>query len=451
MDLVFNGCSLMFESLSEKLNSVFKKVTGRGRLSEANVQDALREVRLALLEADVNYKVVKRLVEDIRQRAVGQEVLESLTPGQQLIKIVNQELTRLMGEANQGLQLVGRTPHSLMLVGLQGSGKTTTAAKLANYLRNQGRHPYLVPADIYRPAAIDQLKKLGSQIEVPVYQTDPGQKPEEICLNALSYAGREGADVLIIDTAGRLHIDKPLMAELVRIKEKINPTEILLIADAMTGQDAVNVAKQFDESLGVTGIILSKMEGDARGGAALSIKAVTSKPVKFIGVGEKIDALEPFHPERMASQILGMGDVLSLIEKAQSEFDEKEALKLEKKLKKNQFDLEDFQAQLQQMKKLGSLDQILGMLPGMGQLKKLKQHKPDEKELVKVEAIINSMTKGEKRQYKIINGSRRRRIARGSGTTVQDVNRLLKNFTQTKKMVERFSKQGYANMPELFG
>jgi signal recognition particle subunit SRP54 len=441
----------MFESLTEKLNSVFKKVTGRGRLSETNVQDALKEVRLALLEADVNYKVVKRLVEDIRQRAVGQEVLESLTPGQQLIKIVNQELTRLMGEANQGLQLVGRTPHSLMLVGLQGSGKTTTAAKLANYLRNQGRQPYLVPADIYRPAAIDQLKKLGSQIGVPVYQTDPGQKPEEICLNALSKAGGEGADVLIIDTAGRLHIDKPLMAELVRIKEKINPAEILLIADAMTGQDAVNVAKQFDESLGVTGIILSKMEGDARGGAALSIKAVTSKPVKFIGVGEKIDALEPFHPERMASQILGMGDVLSLIEKAQSEFDEKEVLKLEKKLKKSQFDLEDFQAQLQQMKKLGSLEQILGMLPGMGQLKKLKQYKPDEKELVKVEAIINSMTKGERRQYKVINGSRRRRIARGSGTTVQDVNRLLKNFTQTKKMMERFTKQGYADMPSLFG
>jgi len=441
----------MFESLTEKLNSVFKKVTGRGRLSETNVQDALKEVRLALLEADVNYKVVKRLVEDIRQRAVGQEVLESLTPGQQLIKIVNQELTRLMGEANQGLQLVGRTPHSLMLVGLQGSGKTTTAAKLANYLRNQGRHPYLVPADIYRPAAINQLKKLGSQIGVPVYQTDPGQKPEEICLNALSKAGGEGADVLIIDTAGRLHIDKPLMAELVRIKEKINPAEILLIADAMTGQDAVNVAKQFDESLGVTGIILSKMEGDARGGAALSIKAVTSKPVKFIGVGEKIDALEPFHPERMASQILGMGDVLSLIEKAQSEFDEKEVLKLEKKLKKSQFDLEDFQAQLQQMKKLGSLEQILGMLPGMGQLKKLKQYKPDEKELVKVEAIINSMTKGERRQYKVINGSRRRRIARGSGTTVQDVNRLLKNFTQTKKMMERFTKQGYADMPSLFG
>lgn len=441
----------MFESLTEKLNSVFKKVTGRGRLSEANVQDALREVRLALLEADVNYKVVKKLVEDIRRRAVGQEVLESLTPGQQLIKIVNQELTRLMGEMNEGLQLVGRTPHSLMLVGLQGSGKTTTAAKLANHLLTQGRHPYLVPADIYRPAAIDQLKKLGAQIKVPVYQTDHSQKPEEICLDALSKAGKEGADVLIIDTAGRLHIDEPLMAELVRIKQKIKPDETLLVADAMTGQDAVNVAKQFDESISITGIVLSKMEGDARGGAALSIKAVTNKPIKFIGVGEQIDALELFYPDRMASQILGMGDVLSLVEKAQSAFDEKEALKLEKKLKKNQFDLEDFRVQLRQMKKLGSLDQILGMMPGMGQIKKLKQLKPDGKELVKIEAIINSMTKGERLQYKIINGSRRRRIALGSGTTVQDVNRLLKNFAQTKKMVERFTRKGYANMPSLFG
>lgn len=441
----------MFESLTEKLNTVFKKVTGRGRLSEANVQDALKQVRLALLEADVNYKVVKKLVEDIRQRAVGQEVLSSLTPGQHLINIVNQELTRLMGEANSGLQLTGRTPHSLMLVGLQGSGKTTTAAKLANHLRKQGRHPYLVPADIYRPAAIDQLKKLGAQIEVPVYQTDHAQRPEEICLDALSKAGKEGADVLIIDTAGRLHIDKPLMEELVRIKQKMMPAEILLVADAMTGQDAVNVAQQFDETLRITGIVLSKMEGDARGGAALSIKAVTHKPVKFIGVGEKIDALEPFYPDRMASQILGMGDVLTLVEKAQSAFDEKEALKLEKKLKKSQFDLEDFQVQLRQMKKLGSLDQILGMMPGMGHFKKLKQFKPDENELVKIEAIINSMTKGERRQYKIINGSRRRRIAQGSGTTVQDVNRLLKNFVQTKKMVERFTKKGFANMPSLFG
>ena len=441
----------MFESLTEKLSGVFRRATGRGKLNEGNVQDALKEVRLALLEADVNYKVVKKFVEDIRRRAVGEEVLQSLTPGQQLIKIVNEELTRLMGEVNQGLQLVGRTPHALMLIGLQGSGKTTTAAKLANYLRKHGRHPYLVPADIYRPAAIDQLVKLGGQIEVPVYPTDMKQKPEKICLDALSRAGKEGADVLIIDTAGRLHIDETLMAELVRIKEKIHPNESLLVADAMTGQDAVNVAKQFDERLDITGVILSKMEGDARGGAALSIKAVTDKPIKFIGVGEKLDALEPFHPDRMASQILGMGDMLSLIEKAQSEFDEKEALKLEKKLRKREFDLEDFQAQLHQVKKLGSLEHILGMLPGMGQLKKLKQYKPDERELVKVEAIINSMTQQERRQYKIINGSRRRRIAKGSGTTVQEVNRLLKNFTQTKKMMERFAKKGMGNMPSFFG
>ena len=441
----------MFESLTERLNRTFKKITGRGRLSEANVQHALKEVRLALLEADVNYKVVKKLVDDIRRRAVGREVLESLTPGQQLIKIVNEELTILMGEEKQGLQLTGRTPHLLMLVGLQGSGKTTTAAKLARFLRKQGRHPYLVPADIYRPAAIDQLKKLGEQIDLPVYPSDQAQKPEDICLDAISKAGKEGADVLILDTAGRLHIDEALMSELVRIKQKTNPVEILLVADAMTGQDAVNVAKHFDESLNITGVILSKMEGDARGGAALSIKAVTNKPIKFIGVGENVDAIEPFHPDRMASQILGMGDVLTLIEKAQGEFDEKEALKLEKKLRKHQFDLEDFQAQLRQMKKLGSLEQILGMLPGMGQIKKLKELKPDERELVMVEAIINSMTREERRSHKVINGSRRRRIARGSGTTVQDVNRLLKNFAQTKKMMERFVKKGQLDMGSFFG
>ena len=441
----------MFEALTEKLDGVFKKVTGRGRLSEANIQEALKEVRLALLEADVNYKVVKGLVEDIRQRALGQEVLESLTPGQQLIKIVNEELTSLMGEVQQGLQLTGKAPHSVMLVGLQGSGKTTTAAKLARYIRSQGRHPYLVPADIYRPAAIDQLKKLGAQINVPFYSTDPGQRPEEICMDALSWAGSEGADVLVIDTAGRLHIDEDMMEELVRIKATVNPAEILLVADAMTGQDAVNVSKHFNESLDITGVILSKMEGDARGGAALSIKAVTEKPIKFIGVGEKVDALEPFHPDRMASQILGLGDVLSLIEKAQTEFDEKEARQLEKKLKKNEFDLDDFQSQLKQMKKLGSFEQILGMLPGMGNIKKLKKLKPEEKELVKVEAIINSMTKEERRKYKIINGSRRRRIAKGSGTTVQDVNRLLKNFAQTKKMMEQFTKKGNLNIPSLFG
>ena len=441
----------MFESLTDKLNSVFKKVTGRGRLSEKNIQDALKEVRLALLEADVNYKVVKRLVEDIRERAVGQEVLESLTPGQQIIKIVNEELTRLMGEFNEGIQFVGKTPHALMLVGLQGSGKTTTAAKLARNLHRKGRHPYLVPADIYRPAAVDQLKKLGEQINVPVHPTDLERKPEDTCLEALAMAAKASSDVLIIDTAGRLHIDGELMSELARIKEKINPAEILLVADAMTGQDAVNVAKKFNETLDITGIILTKMEGDARGGAALSIKAVTGKPIKFIGVGEKIDALEPFHPDRMASQILGMGDVLSLIEKAQEKIDEDEAINLEKKLRRNEFDLEDFQSQLKQIKKLGSLEQILGMLPGMGQLKKMKGFNPDERELVKVEAIINSMTKEERRRYKILNASRRRRIAKGSGTTVQDVNRLLKNFAQTKKMMEQFTKKGLMKMPSFFG
>ena len=441
----------MFESLTDKLNGVFKKVTGRGKLSEKNIQDALKEVRLALLEADVNYKVVKKLVEDIRVRAVGQEVMDSLTPGQQLIKIVNGELTNLMGEANEGLQFVGRTPHALMLVGLQGSGKTTTAAKLASHLRKQGRHPYLVPADIYRPAAVDQLKKLGAQINIPVHPTDIERKPEDTCLEALAMAGKAGCDVLILDTAGRLHIDEELMSELVRIKEKINPAEVLLVADAMTGQDAVNVATEFNEKLDITGVILSKMEGDARGGASLSIKAVTGKPIKFIGVGEQISALEPFHPDRMASQILGMGDVLSLIEKAQDKFDEKEAVQLEKKLRRNEFDLEDFRSQLKQIKKLGSLEQIMGMIPGMGKLKKMKGFSPDEKELVKVEAIINSMTREERRRFKIVNGSRKKRIAKGSGTTVQDVNRLLKNFAQTKKMMEQFTKKGHMGLPSFFG
>jgi signal recognition particle subunit SRP54 len=441
----------MFDSLSEKLNRTFKKLTGRGRLTEANVQEALKEVRLALLEADVNYKVVKNLVADILERSIGQEILESLTPGQQIVKIVNEELTRLMGGARMGLELIGRSPHVLMLVGLQGSGKTTTAAKLARHLRKQGRHPYLVPADIYRPAAVDQLKKLGLQIDIPVYPTEPGQSPEKICIDALAGAGREGADVLIIDTAGRLHIDETLMAELETIKAKMNPAEILLVADAMTGQDAVTVAKDFNERLDISGVILSKMEGDARGGAALSIKAITGKPIKFVGVGEKVTALEPFHPDRMASQILGMGDILSLIEKAQDEFDENEAKKLERKLKRSEFDLEDFRSQLKQMKKIGSLEEILGMIPGLGKLKKFRDLKPDEKELVRVEAMINSMTPEERRRHKIINGSRRRRIARGSGTTVQDVNRLLKNFVQTKKMMERFTKKGGLEIPSFFG
>lgn len=440
----------MFESLTEKLNRTFKQLRGQGRLSEANITDALKEVRLALLEADVNFKVVKKFIDDIRGRAVGQDVLDSLTPGQQVIKIVHDELVRLMGETRNGLNLTGRTPFSLMLVGLQGSGKTTTAGKLALYLRKHGRNPFLVPADVYRPAAIDQLKKLGAQLGIPVYPSEIGMKPEAICVDALTKASGAGADILLLDTAGRLHIDEALMAELVRIKAAISPTEILLVADAMTGQDAVNVAGEFNRLLDISGVILTKMEGDARGGAALSLRAVTGRPIKFLGMGEKLDALEPFHPDRMASRILGMGDVMSLIEKAHAEFDEKEALKLEKKLKSRDFDLEDFRGQLMQVKKLGSLEQILGMLPGLGQLKKLKGMKPDEGELVKVEAIIGSMTRGERRNYKIINGSRRKRIARGSGTSIQDVNRLLKNFVQTKKMMENFTRKGYQGVPALF-
>ena len=441
----------MFDNLSDKLNLVFKKVRGHGKLSEKNIQDALKEVRLALLEADVNYKVVKDLINSIRDRAIGKEVLESLTPGQQVIKIVNQELAELMGGSIQELQLTGRTPFVIMLVGLQGSGKTTTCGKLALHLRKQGRNPFLVPADVYRPAAIDQLKKLGAQINIPVYSSEKELGPVDICINALSQAGRSGSDVLLIDTAGRLHIDEVLMDELVSIKNKIRPVEILFVADAMTGQDAVNVAGEFDRTLDVTGIILTKMEGDARGGAALSIRAVTGKPVKFIGVGEKLDALEAFYPDRMASRILGMGDVLSLIEKAQEEFDQKEALLLEKKLKKKKFDLEDFKKQLSQVKKLGPLDQILGMIPGMGQIKQLKNMKPDERELVKIEAIIDSMTKKERANYKIINGSRRKRIALGSGTNVQDINRLLKNFAQMKKMMEKITSKGFAGLPGMFG
>jgi len=440
----------MFESLSEKLSKTFKKLRGQGKLTEKNIEEALKEVRMALLEADVNYKVVKKFVEDIRQSAMGQEVLDSLSPGQQVIKIVYEELIRLMGGSRQELNLTGRSPFILMLVGLQGSGKTTTAGKLALHLRKKGRNPYLVPADIYRPAAIEQLQKLGSQLGIPVHDTEKNRKPEDTCREALSMAGSVGADVLIMDTAGRLHIDDELMAELVRIKERVSPTEILLVADAMTGQDAVNVAKRFNDLLDISGVILTKMEGDARGGAALSVKAVTDKPIKFIGVGEKLDALEPFFPDRVASRILGMGDMLSLIEKAQEEFDEKEALKLAKKLRKREFDLEDFLSQLRQLKKLGSLEQIMSMLPGMGQLKQLKNMKPDEKELVRVEAIINSMTKEERGNYKSVNGSRRRRIALGSGTTIQDVNRLLKNFAQTKKMMENLTRKGLQGVPSIF-
>ena len=432
----------MFENLSDKLEAVFKKLRGHGRLDEKNIDEGLKEVRMALLEADVHYRVVKRFIEEIRSRAVGQEVMASLTPGQQVVKIVNEELTALMGSRHEELDLSGAPPPAVMLVGLQGSGKTTTAGKLAVWLRKKGRRPYLVPADVYRPAAIDQLRTIGEQVGVPVFPSSTGQDPVRICMEAKAAAFKTGGDTLVIDTAGRLHIDQELMAELGRIKEALRPSDILLVADAMTGQDAVTIAKSFDDQLKIGGVILSKMDGDARGGAALSIKSITGKPIKFVGVGEKLSALEPFHPDRMASSILGMGDVLSLIEKAQEVVDQKQAALLERKLRKSQFTLEDFRDQLAQVRKMGSLSDILKMIPGMGKIKHLKNLEIDDREFVKTEAIINSMTAQERRQHGIINGSRRRRIAAGSGTRVQDVNSLLKNYTQMLKMLKKINQGG---------
>jgi signal recognition particle subunit SRP54 len=432
----------MFESLSDKLDSVFKKLRGHGKLSEKNIDEGLKEVRMALLEADVHYRVVKSFIDEVRARAVGQEVMASLTPGQQVVKIVNEKLTELMGSRHEALDLSGPAPQALMLVGLQGSGKTTTAGKLAVYLRKKGRTPLLVPADVTRPAAIDQLQTIAAQLGVPAFPSQASQDPVEICLAAKAAAYRQGCDTLILDTAGRLHIDPELMAELVRIKEALRPSDILLVADAMTGQDAVNIAKSFNAQLDLGGVILTKMDGDARGGAALSIKSITGKPIKFVGVGEKSSALEPFHPDRMASSILGMGDVLSLIEKAQAVVDEKQAAELQRKLRKSQFTLEDFRDQLRQVRRMGSLSDILKMIPGMGKIKHLKDLEVDEKEFVRIEAIINSMTPQERRQHAIINGSRRRRIARGSGTRVQDVNSLLKNYTQMLKMLKKFNQGG---------
>lgn len=441
----------MFELLTEKLGSIFKELKGRGRLSEKHIQDALKQIRLALLEADVNYKVVKNLLEEIRQRALGQEVMGSLTPGQQVIKIVHEELTKLMGEGKRDLNLSGKMPLSLMLVGLQGSGKTTTAGKLAVLLRKKGYHPYLVPVDIRRPAAIEQLTKLGDEINIPVHPSDKNDRAEDICVKALGAASRIGSDILIMDTAGRLHIDEHLMEELLNIKKVIHPAETLLVADSMTGQDAVNLAVTFNDLIDITGVILSKMEGDARGGAALSIMAVTGKPIKFVGIGEKLDALEPFYPDRMSSRILGMGDILSLIDKAQAELDQKEAVKLANKIKKAEFDLEDFQKQLVYIRRMGSLEEILGMIPGLGRMIKGGSLKTDDRELVKVEAIINSMTLEERSNYRIINGSRRKRIAIGSGTRVEDVNRLLKNFAQTKNMLKKFGRGSVRNLSSLVG
>ncbi len=441
----------MFENLSERLDKVFKKLKGYGKLSEENIQQALREVRLALLEADVNYKVVKDFIARIKERAIGQEVMESLTPAQQVIKIVHEELIKLLGEKGKGLNLAGKQPAVILLVGLQGSGKTTTAAKLAKWLKKRGRRPYLVPADISRPAAIEQLQTLGKQVKVEVHPTQPGIPVKDIGLQAVSKADLMHLDTVIVDTAGRLHVDEALMKELKELKTALEPQETLLVADAMTGQDAVNIAQKFHEEIGITGVILTKLEGDARGGAALSIQSVIGKPIKFIGIGEKLDELELFHPDRMANRILGMGDVLSLIEKAQETIDQKKALELKKKLEHDEFTLEDFRDQLRQIRKMGSLEQILSMIPGFNKMnKQLKGMMPDEKELIQIEAIINSMTPEERKNYQIINASRRRRIAKGSGTTVQDVNRLLKNYAQMHKMLKKMKKNKFKALRGLF-
>ena len=436
----------MFESLTEKLDGVFRKLRGRGRLDEENIQSALKEIRMALLEADVNFRVVRDFIEDIRQRALGQEVLDSITPGQQVVKIVHDRLIELMGGVSSQLKFGSRIPAPIMLVGLQGCGKTTTAVKLARLVAAQGKRVYLVSADVYRPAAMEQLKVLGEQIGAGVFDAAGSRDPVAICGKAVEEARRGGYEVVVVDTAGRLSIDQEMMDELKRIKALINPSEILFVADAMTGQDAVNVAGRFDETLGIDGVIMTKMDGDARGGAALSLKAVIGKPIKFVGTGEKIDALEVFHPERMASRILGMGDVLTLVEKAQATMDTREARDLERKIRKNEFTLDDFRSQLTQIRKMGSIQEILGMIPGMKKIKALADATPDEGEFVRTAAIIDSMTRRERQNHLIIDGSRRKRIARGSGTTVQDVNRLLKNYAEMRKMMKRMTKGGIKSM-----
>jgi signal recognition particle subunit SRP54 len=434
----------MFATLSDKLDLVFKKLRGQAVMTEENVKEALREVRLALLEADVNFKVVKDFVEKVRNRAVGREVLQSLAPGQQVIKIVHDELVLLMGGGeDNSLDLAAKPPVAIMLVGLQGAGKTTTCGKLAKYLRGQRRKPLLVPADVYRPAAIEQLKVLGRQLDIEVFDSGLEQTPLEICRAAHHFATLNAFDVLIYDTAGRHQIDDYLMTELEGIRDELAPREVLFVADAMTGQEAVNVAAGFNDRLGITGVILTKLDGDAKGGAALSIKAVTGKPVKFVGLGEKLDALDVFHADRLVSRILGMGDVLTLIEKAQANVDEKESARLQEKFQKNQFDLNDFKSQLQQLKKMGSLESLMGMIPGMGKMmKQMPGAQPSEHELKKVEAIIDSMTPKERANHTIINGSRRLRISKGSGTTVQDVNLLLKRFTEAQRVMKQLQKMG---------
>lgn len=432
---------MVFEGLAEKLQDTFKRLKSKGKLTEKDVTEAMREVRLALLEADVNFKVVKDFVNKVKERSIGSEVLESLTPGQQVIKIVNEELTDLMGKAQSKINFSSKPPTIIMLVGLQGAGKTTTTGKLAGMLKKQGKRPLLIAGDIYRPAAIKQLQVVGEKVGVPVFTMGDKQNPVDIAKAGIDHGINHGNDVILIDTAGRLHIDENLMGELQNIKSTVKPHEILLVVDSMTGQDAVNVAEHFNEKLGIDGVVLTKLDGDTRGGAALSVRAVTNKPIKFAGLGEKLDDLEPFHPDRMASRILGMGDMLSLIEKAQENFDAKKAKELENKIKNQQFTFDDFLDQLQQVQQMGSISQILEMIPGMGG-KQLQNLDVDEKELVYVKAIIQSMTKDERQNPSIINGSRRKRIAIGSGTSVQKVNKLLKQFEQTRKMMKQFADMG---------
>lgn len=431
---------MAFEGLADRLQNTIQKIRGKGKVSEADVKAMMREVRLALLEADVNFKVVKQFINKVSERAVGQEVMKSLTPGQHVIKIVKEELTELMGGEQSQISAAKRPPTVIMMSGLQGAGKTTTTGKLANLLRKKyNRKPMLVAADIYRPAAIKQLETLGKQLDMPVFSMGDQVSPVEIARKAIEKAKEEHYDYVLIDTAGRLHIDEGLMGELKEIKEVANPEEIFLVVDAMTGQDAVNVAQSFNEQLGVTGVILTKLDGDTRGGAALSIRSVTGKPIKFVGMGEKLDALEPFHPERMASRILGMGDMLTLIEKAQSSVDEEKAKELEQKFRTASFTLDDFLDQLGQVRSMGPLDELIKMMPGAGKMKGLNNLQVDEKQIGHVEAIIRSMTKHEKEHPEVINAGRRRRIAKGSGTSVQEVNRLLKQFEEMKKMMKQMT------------
>ncbi len=436
----------MLEALSEKLESIFKKLRSRGVLKEEDIDAALKEVRLALLEADVNFRVVKDFVQNVKTKAVGREVLESLSPGQQVVKIVYAELCELLGGTGTKIHLSPNPPTVIMMVGLHGSGKTTASAKLARLFKKEGRRPLLVAADLQRPAAIDQLITLGRGLDVPVFHSRETKDPVSLCHEAVGKAKRDAHDVLILDTAGRLHIDEGLMKELSEIKAKVSPKETLFVADAMTGQDAVNIAKNFNEQIGIDGIILTKMDGDARGGAALSIRSITGKPIKYIGTGEKIEMLEVFHPDRIASRILGMGDVLSLIEQAEQAYDRKEAEKLQEKILGESFTFEDLREQLKKIRSMGPIENLLGMIPGFS---KARNVSVDEKEFVKVEAIINSMTVEERRNHNLLNGSRRRRIASGSGTTVSDVNRVVKQYVEMKKMLKMFKGKKGMRMPKI--